>query len=535
MNPSHTSAPADSTDSTAPTSAKARLVEFAADYGLAPSVGSVPSEYSGGNTVSRSVSEKSLLTYRRRGLYLLNEFLASIEGRGLSRGAEWPEMLPDPREWVTWLIEKRRPKLGAPSWRLYRRCAAEILRLWPNPDPDLTRLRSLVDSSPPLAGKGRDRPVTERKTSAKRAREIPPESLFSLLVYLDNADTGFGGHMTRTRKRARQTEFLPGDNLNRVLSDWIVAGLATGLRPAEWRQCVLSYISDSETQQGHDNHELALAEGFWSGLENLVPDRVASAWNVAEQMTRRRRLDLPLPGRLWLVAYNAKHSNGRGNDDTRSLDLSKTPPVLQQAILRMALRGVWHHSEGDWDLLQKSAARRLNLVQTMLFPGRSARLNLYSCRHQAFANFKSKRPLIDVAVIAGHGDPSSPDLYYSKAFRAWKDNWIEILERGKAGDAEAIAEIGNLVIFLRDRRRRGKRGSSGGYRPGSDVLESCIRGVAAVAALQAAPPPATLPMEARMLGERAAIQPSGQRPERSSNLANASLAKPWRPSGAGPS
>lgn len=485
-----------------PDHAKQRLAEFAADHGLAASSDALPSRYAHRDGSQRQVSPKSLEAYQRRGLYLLNEYLR-LGGNGNDGPADaWPEALPDPSEWVAWMVRERRPGLSAPTWRLYRRSVAEILTRWPVDHPDIDRLRLQVDTAEPLTGKGRERSRSDRRTSAKRAREIRPEDLFSLLLYLDEAGSGVFGADASRQARQRGVSFLPGDTFARVLADWLVAGLATGLRPAEWRQSLLSYIPRGVSGDTPGAREIGFAEGFWTDVERVTPARVLATWNTAAQLLTRGHLDRPLPGKLWLVTYNAKHSNGRGNDDTRSLDISRSPPRIHMAALRMVLRGVWHHDEGDWETLQKSANTRLNTIQREIFPNRESRINLYSCRHQAFANFKARTTLFDVAVLAGHGDPESPDHFYSRAFRAWKENWSDILERARNGDEGAIAELGDLIVFLKDKRRKGGGKGGGGFRPDPRTIDACLHNMATVTSLQGAPPPQPLPAEAKMLAAR---------------------------------
>src|SRR3546814_20504862 len=79
-----------------------------------------------------------------------------------------------------------------------------------------------------------------------------------------------------------------------ILMDWLVAGIWTGLRPAEWRSTDLEMREDQPA---------------------------------------------PFGRRAWLYVINAKATNGRGNGMMRTLDLTNFSDPVLGSIGRTSQRG----------------------------------------------------------------------------------------------------------------------------------------------------------------------------------------------------
>jgi len=170
----------------------------------------------------------------------------------------------------------------------------------------------------------------------------------------------------RTHSRSRRA---------RALSHWLQAGLLTGLRPSEWRAVYLDVVPDERTIHGR---------------------------------------------RVRLYVLNAKATNGRGPGDTiRTLDLSHFSDKEIFAVRQMADLGRLWSSEDRFKLEQAECAKLLTNVVRRLWPGRKYRYSLYSCRHQAIANWKSVMSRERVAALAGHGSIVTAAENYARRRSAW--------------------------------------------------------------------------------------------------------------------
>ena len=452
---------------------KEALKQFAENLGLAADTDSQASRYQKPGERERTVANKSLVAYRSRGLNLLNQYIRSFDADAVFKSTHWPEYLPSPIGWVTWLTKEKITGISGASWRLYRRSAAQILLEWPEPDPDLHHaletLEKTVSQTNEEMGQRRHRLAravhANTRTSGKRLRFITPADLAAILsdcfrLGSYSFGTNFNG--------------LPDDNAAYALADWLVAGLALGLRPCEWRQSRLVYLApESESSPAVDG-QARRSDVFWK----LVNARMSNPVELANQVWpavipfQVNKSVRDSSGSLWLVIYNAKHSNNRGNEETRSINISAAPLHVKLSILRMVIRGHFYLDKGSWEAFQRNLRMRLLRVNDRLFPDRKAHITLYSCRHQAMANFKASAGTFSAAVIAGHGYSDTPGLFYETRRFAWSVRWQEMIQAFLSGEIDDIASLlTDDIISIRSDGRlqlKKKRKGRGGRAPKVD-------------------------------------------------------------------
>lgn len=421
---------------------------------------SVPSRYAKDRS-GRTVSDHSLRTYLTRGLYLLNEYGNQVGLNASFKKNDWPEDLPRPEDFATWFVKAKISGLAAPTKRLYRRSVVQVLLEWPSNDPSLDDAIKLVEYEAVVAltTDSSDAPGAEaRRTSASRIRRFPPRDLLLLLIKINSNiarhERGVVPHQDDWR--------LPGDTPWRALNDWIVAGLSTGLRPTEWRQARLAITRLLETPRRNTTLRWLLDVARMDVGDSVS---IPELWpKGADRAIEFLWDELPAGVNLRLVVANAKHSNGRGNLETRTLDITSFPSEILCAIVRMIIRGYAYQKSGTWQFAQESARRKLYQVNKAIFPKRSTRVSLYSCRHQAMANFQSATSTFDAAVLAGHGDDEAPAKYYAKRDVAWNSDWLTILSDAIDGDFSGLESLINRDGGGRSKgkpkRRKGSKGNS---------------------------------------------------------------------------
>ena len=221
--------------------------------------------------------------------------------------------------------------------RVYKQAALYLLAGWP--DADVGEMTSTLE--------GAEAPLSkqEPRTSAKKAKFIREDDFRRLCR-----------HLVRPGVTRSSYETL----------DWLVAAVATGLRPGEWREAAL------------------LREGSLS----------------------------------LLVFQRTKTTNGRGLGVEAVLDVSALGEVERAAILRMAERGrIWHEAH-EFHQRQESCGQLLRAACKALWPNRTRTYSLYSCRHQATSLFKAALAPEEVAAILGHAVTGSM-VSYGRRSQAW--------------------------------------------------------------------------------------------------------------------
>jgi hypothetical protein len=160
-----------------------------------------------------------------------------------------------------------------------------------------------------------------------------------------------------------------------VLADWLRAGILTGLRPTEWKATDLEVREDMGTAYGR---------------------------------------------RAYLYVLSAKATNGRGTGLVRTLDLSAFNDEDLGTVRRLVDQARGWLEEGRYAEVQGQCSGLLYGALEKIWPTRRYHYTLYSCRHQAIANWKAL-PLqpAEIAAIVGHGVTSTASEHYGKRRTSW--------------------------------------------------------------------------------------------------------------------
>ena len=359
---------------------KQKLVDRARSLGRDPGANSV--EGAGGKTRS----EKTHKGYLERGQQLLRRYRkqAGLSTSNIST--------IDPVHFVNWLFSIK-PTITSDAWRPYRQSAKAILATIPHDDTE--KAISMIDSDiieaaetsskmpPDFAELSRDgsrkRP---RKTSALKEKRFPKRDFDQVISYL---------------------KYFSKSKYAEILVDWMVAGVATGLRPVEWQATDLEIKDDPSS---------------------------------------------PFGRHVWLYVMNAKATNGRGNGAHRTVDISGCQDETIEAVKRMCETGMQWLVEGDYDTKKSRCSQLLYTVCGKLFKKRQRVYALYSLRHQFVANAKNYHDPASISAMCGHIVTDTAISSYGKKRSGWDPE--EILDRA-APVAEEIATVRQQHKFFEDR------------------------------------------------------------------------------------
>lgn len=155
-----------------------------------------------------------------------------------------------------------------------------------------------------------------------------------------------------------------GSDYSKRAGLWLMAGLATGLRPCEWQDAKLS------------------------------TDGTA------------------------LVVRNAKATNGRATGESRTVPVNPHDlPVIRahiESLRELEVRGI------RFAVIQRGASQAIRRACVVLWPGDVKRAYaLYSARHQFSANIKAIASAEEVAALLGHCSTRTARRHYAKRRSAW--------------------------------------------------------------------------------------------------------------------
>lgn len=119
--------------------------------------------------------------------------------------------------------------------------------------------------------------------------------------------------------------------------------------------------------------------------------------------------------KIRLVVLNAKATDGRGNGKKRTLDLTEVPTFYLDTIQLFLEWVQTKKGRVKWSSVQASLSRHLARANAALWPKRKGSYTLYSCRHQAAANFKCIFSRAEVAALFGHATDESATRYYARS------------------------------------------------------------------------------------------------------------------------
>jgi hypothetical protein len=367
--------------------------------GVLPGDGSRPGRKEG-VLVSRATMEQ----YLRRGQALFDRWKV-VTGQEQRADEEL-----DPVQFTNWLLSLK-PGLKPSSWRMYRTSAINFLEGFPSIEQsEAIRLleTDVSHSSSPAEVARRHREAMkgnpdededeDDKTSAKKERRLPIDALNRIKERL------------KLGSRSRYAE---------ILRDWLDAGILTGLRPIEWRAAEVE-IKPIEVSEEYPHGRIAL-----------------------------------------LYVISAKATNGRGTGVARTLDISNFSDAELAVVRRHA--GVCRAMMRSDDFLRVKGQVGTLLRQTCaaLWPSRDGKgaqegrhYALYSCRHQAIANWKSMGlPLEEIAALVGHGVSDTTAERYGKRRSGWAR---EVIPTPPRAVPEEVTMVRQRMNMFQERLKRNR-------------------------------------------------------------------------------
>jgi integrase len=268
-------------------------------------------------------SASTLDAYRKRSRQLLARC-----------AAETGDPEPGALAFVSWLT-KLRSTLRPAAWRIYRRAASHLLE--GHPDPDAAAAMAAL-----RAVSGTEGPKPPRRTSAQRAKKVPPADLMAIL-----------GELGRSRSRHAP-----------ALRDWLVAGILVGLRPGEWAGAsIVGWKLEVRTSKAADGWR-GLGPTRTLDLSGLAKDDVATVRRMAERGSRwsadgmfaakqnvcscllhRENLKLWPTRTRKITLYSTRHAFA-ANGKAGGCDPAELAAVLGHAAERSAFRSYGKRRDG---------------------------------------------------------------------------------------------------------------------------------------------------------------------------------------------
>ena len=363
---------------------KQKLVDRARALGRDPGANSTPS------VNGKTRSEATHKGYLERGQQLVKRYRKQA---GLSTS----NMLTvDPVHFVNWLFSIK-PTVTANAWRPYRQSAKAVLATIPHDDTEKAIAMIDADITEAAETSTRDVPAKSsvtadgrrklpRNTSARKEKRFPKRDFDKVVNYL---------------------KYFSKSKHADTLADWMIAGIATGLRPIEWQATDLEIKDDPESTFGRH---------------------------------------------VWLYVMNGKATNGRGNGAHRTIDLSGCQDETIAAVKRMSEIGMQWLVDKVYDSMQSQCAQLLYSVSNKLFRSheRDKIYALYSLRHQFVANAKTYQDPASISAMCGHIVTDTAITNYGKKRSGWDPE--DILDRA-VPVPEEIATVRQQHKFFEDRIR----------------------------------------------------------------------------------
>lgn len=305
-----------------------------------------------GTAAEPTRTHQTEMRYRHRGRQLVARWHSELSAMGKDPAQATAV------EFASWLAQDIRPGLRPAAWRQYRQAALSVLD---GADPTSTQAEHLLVT----ALKPERIVALPDRSSSNKAKRFPRADFDTVLAYALSFS---------------RSAFAP------TLADWLVAGLATGLRPSEWRAAELN-------------------------------------------------------GNL-LYVVNGKSTNGRGNGDTRTLDVTRLSPKARHAVERMIERGDDWQVDGVYASKQAQVANLLAAVCGRATPGRT--YSLYSLRHQFVANAKARLKAQEVSALAGHCTTRTIVRSYGKRRTAWASKDTRNIAVPVAAEVATVRSNGSM-------------------------------------------------------------------------------------------
>ena len=351
--------------------------------GRNPAQNSIPS-YAG-----KTRTTNTQRVYVQRGQKLVARYLTSIGGSHLSL----PEL--NPIYFVKFLYSKK-SKWNSNTWKYYRQCALAVIPamshsfvaeainyLNASKNPFANEINNKNTNSKTQSSLEKPKRANNRQKSTKSVIKEVPKKLFADVIF-------------------RLIELKTNDA--RILINWLIAGISTGLRPVEWMSSELHRYEDPNSP----GNELVL-----------------------------------------LYVVNAKSTNARANGPTRVMDISDFHYTTINSIQAMVDEGEIWRSKGCFTDVYKRISKLLKeVIQSLRTKQGSSSLpgfTLYSLRHQFVSNLRRVIRPAELSALMGHNSLKSGKIYYGKRGGGWKLKEIVEIPKPMAN------EVANVRI---DRERK---------------------------------------------------------------------------------
>jgi hypothetical protein len=265
----------------------------------------------------------------------------------------------DPLEFAVWL-RSLRPFVEASSWRLYR--VAGLAEIQTRPHGNLEAAVTMLTED------GRRRAVRAKKVDQRRlAKEDGiSQTRADRITYSDY------------QKLLRKLPIVSRADAVNWLRDWLVAGVSTGVAPAEWP------LADLEEQQ----------------------------------LDKDKR-------KIWLHVVNPGQRQDSRSLTYRTLDISKYQPDTAKAIERMVQNSRRWAIEGKIQQRRSECTQLLEEASDVLFREHKVKFSLFTFRHQFIANMKTIMDRAEVIAMAGETEIEEQSKHYTKRRAAWDRSEIK--------------------------------------------------------------------------------------------------------------
>lgn len=291
---------------------------------------------------------ETIHSYRKRGDMLQKRYRREMNFP--------PQEGLDPMDFAHWLLSLRL-SIKANTWRYYRQAGMMLLSSFSS-DGAVEAVMLLQSAAAADIEMGtserKPKPGAQRMSSGLKEKQFPLEDFERVNAWL------------RVRAKSAYIERL---------RDWIRAGIATGLRPDEWKATEVKSTPDPSQENGR---------------------------------------------RIYLFVLNAKSTNGRSHGPVRTIDITSFTIQTLEAVSRMSQNGASWYLDGRFEHVQDACAQLLYRACGSLWPRRRRHYALYSCRHQFISNMRSVGTKRDeLSAILGHLVTETQAENYGKRRSGW--------------------------------------------------------------------------------------------------------------------
>jgi hypothetical protein len=244
-----------------------------------------------------------------------------------------------------------------------------------------------------LAEDGRRRAIHARQVDGRTLRKEGNGLRPTRATRIDYSDYEKLVHSLPTISRAPAAGWL---------RDWLIAGVSSGLLPAEWP---LAELEEKQLEGGEF--------------------------------------------KIWLHVVNPAQRHEPNRLTYRTVDISGYQPETVAAIRRMIANSRKWAIDGKVQERRSDCAQMLYQACDALFPSRKIKFSLFTFRHQFIANMKSLMAPAEVIALVGDVNVDDDREYYTKRRAAWIKTDIKDVA---APIKEHVRQIDRYICLVEDRK-----------------------------------------------------------------------------------